>query len=284
MLTPALSALLPGLWSMLLVAGAAAQEPVAPAEAEQPQRLIGLPAREQIIWLGAEDRDFPTLFLAIAPQEQPARAVLLLHDLEAQADDPYLFQPLRRSLAVRGWSSLSLRLQQLRPEGREDVQAYRRLAESISKRIRIGLEFLYKRDYQVMVVGHGYGGFVATLLFTSESPPASAGLILINPDWHSYPEGQRTQMLALRSLRIPVLDVYSEHGRGVVTSTAQQRYNALLGSGVALSRQVKIPYVGHNMGGMSEPLARILANWMRQVLSAPSPPVEQGSLPVEVGD
>lgn len=236
----------------------------------------------RIVWLAEapDNEEFPALY---ARAVQPRGAIVLLHDLGAFVDDPRLFEPLREQLIGQGYNVFIPRL----PISRKVMQGsdlssldYDSLLAVIERRARSSIEFMQAEKQQpLLLLGHGYGAFAATMLLGREDAPRVAALVSISPHWYAHPEGQRTYIKTLSNVPVAVLDIYpavDEEADNRLRSSVHMLRGLALKATEQPSRQVGIPYTDHHMRGMVEPVVRILDNWLSIPGSGPGllpPPV-----------
>lgn len=242
----------------------------------------------RVVWLAEtpDGEEFPALYARAA---EPRGGIVLLHDLGSFVDDPRLFEPLREQLIEQGYNVFIPRL----PISRKAIQGsdpsalnYDSLLPVIERRARRSIEFMQAEKQQpLLLLGHGYGAFAATMLLGREDAPQVAALIGISPHWYAHAEGQRTYIKTLGNVPVAALDIYpavDEDAEGPRSPAPMLRSQALKAAGPN-SRQVGIPYTDHNMRGMVEPVVRILNNWLSipgsgpGLLPPPTPAPADGS-------
>ena len=228
----------------------------------------------RIVWIteAPDQEQFPALYVRAT---QPRAAIVLLHDLGSFVDDPRLFDPLRENFVGQGYNVLIPRL----PISRKVIQGgvlsaarYDSLLASVERRARRSIEFMRTQGQRpLLLLGHGYSAFVATLLLGRADAPQVAAFIGISPHWYAHPQGQKMYMQTLSKLSLPVLDIHpevQEDDDNVQSQAHLLRRLSLQATGTA-SRQVGIPYTDHYMRSMVEPVGRIINNWLTLPGSGP---------------
>ena len=227
----------------------------------------------EVLWLEESPQagEYPALY---SRAEQPRAAILILHDLNSSVVDPRLIEPLRGSLVERGYNVLIPRLpisQERIGNAQPTPDHYARLLQSIHDRARSAIAYLQTEPTRpLLLLGHGYGAFAATLLLNQADAPSIDALIGISPHWYAHPEGRRQYLKALRHLALPVLDLYprADEDKSVRNNAASLRHLSLSATGDH-SRQVGIPYTDHYMRSMVDPVTRIIKNWLTMPLAGP---------------
>ena len=141
-------------------------------------------------WLDANEEKFLAIYTPYTQhnRREPEGAILLLHDLGANADWPQLIKPLREQLAEKGWNTLSIQSPMLSPG--QEKKEYLRYIDTAVDRVSVAVNFLkQQKEKKVVIIGHGFGAATATLYLTQnpEAPIAAfVGLSLPGADALKY--------------------------------------------------------------------------------------------------
>ncbi len=152
------------------VAGMAEPKSTKPDREKEISTLIEKSFRGgEVVWLGNVD----DAFLAIHKEntwKETQGAILLLHDLGANADWPQLINPLRLAFPKKGWHTLSLQLPMVTSDVEKKVYLSQ-FDEAIS-RVNAGIEFLKQKNISnIVIVGHGIGS-AAGVFYVTQNPQA----------------------------------------------------------------------------------------------------------------
>ncbi len=152
------------------VAGMAESESTKPDREKEISTLIEKSFRGgEVVWLGNVD----DAFLAIHKEntwKDTHGAILLLHDLGANADWSQLINPLRLAFPKKGWHTLSLQL----PIVTSDVEkkVYLNQFDEVISRVNAGIDFLKQKNISnIVIVGHGIGS-AAGVFYVTQNPQA----------------------------------------------------------------------------------------------------------------
>ncbi len=282
---------------------------MAEPEAEKPDRekeistLIEKSFRGgKAVWLGDVDDAFLALYKENTLKETQG-AVLLLHDLGANADWTQLINPLRLTFPKKGWNSLSLQLPMVSSE--EDKDYLSQIDEAVS-RVKTGIEFLKQKDIsKIVIVGHGAGSAVGVLYLTQNpEAPVSAfvaislpgerslelpakpepvedpdsGITPVQPKEKSSPApssatstpiveeplSDRNLFAEIEKITIPFLDVYAQQDHQEVVREAEKRLEIMQQTDNQSFLQWEMEGADHYFRGTEELLIKRLRGWLKK--------------------
>lgn len=214
-------------------------------------------AAHQIVWLKAGDDNFLALFKE-AEKTKNQQAAILLHDMGDQPDQQPIIQPLRHDLPLHNWSSLSLQMP-LREAG-ASPEDYYTLFDQASQRITAATRYLQdKGAKQIAIVGYGMGAAMACY-HAQNKPYKSMALALISLP---LPQSSITQAKIgdfLKSINLPILDLYAEFDLPEVINSAEQR--RMLTKDNPVYRQLRID--GENHAYLADPalVVKRIHSWL----------------------
>jgi hypothetical protein len=221
----------------------------------------------EVVWLQAGT----VRFLAIhtpAEADQTRGAVILLHGADAHPDWPEVVFPLRTGLPGHGWETLSIQLPVSAPDAPPGSwQANLPLA---AERIAAASAWLQqeKNNLNQVLLGHSLGARMGAEYLGGlhgEPDPAIRAFVAIGLTANPADTG-RGVLLALKQLRVPVLDVYGERDFGGVIHGAQARERAVLDGKTEEYRprftQVVIPSADHFFRGTEGWLLGRVRAWL----------------------
>ena len=203
-------------------------------------------------------------FLAIytpSSANSTSDAAIIIHGLGVHPDWDQVIHPLRTALPEHGWSTLSLQMPVLANGIGGDE--YSPLFSEVSGRIEAGISFLKQKGAtRVVIVAHSLGAamgsyYLAT--YKSESVTAFIGIGM---------GSSRTPVMdnvtSLKSVDVPVLDLYGENDLGDVVASAEARKQALESKKVTLSKQKMVPGAGHFFDGKEQILIDEVTTWLNE--------------------
>lgn len=215
------------------------------------------------VWLQAGE----TRFLAIytpASILQTRGAAVILHGSGAHPDWPDVVFPLRTRLPEHGWATLSIQLPVTSPDAPPGSwQADLPLAAE-----RIGAAAAWLKDEKNLptqvLIGHSLGARMgAEYLGGLHGTPDPAFRAFVAVGLTANPaDTDKGVLLALRQLRLPMLDIYGERDfGGVIRSTDARQRAARQGNNPDYS-QVQTPGADHFFRGVDDLLVSRVRAWL----------------------
>ena len=158
------------------VAGLAEPESTKPDREKEISTLIEKSFRGgEAVWLGDVDDASLALYKENTWKDTQG-AILLLHDLGANADWPQLINPLRLAFPKKGWHTLSLQLPMVTPDVEKKV--YLGQFDEAVARVGTGIEFLKQKNISnIVIVGHGFGSAIG-IFYLSQNPKSSVSAMV----------------------------------------------------------------------------------------------------------
>jgi len=215
-------------------------------------------------WLTVQGQEFLTLYTQAA-EGDGKRAAIVLHGIGVHPNWPQVIYPLRVRLTEYGWATDSVQLPVLPNEAKPSE--YAPLFNEVAPRIDAAVAFLRQRGAEdIVIVGHSLGAAMAAYyLATGERPIKAFVGIGMNPaGW----DGRLSYVEALRSIRIPVLDLYGSSDLTGVLDSAEARQEAAASGGNRAYRQVKVEGADHFFDGEEDALVEAVSGWLDEVVPA----------------
>ncbi|MCW8963939.1 MAG: alpha/beta hydrolase family protein [Gammaproteobacteria bacterium] len=191
-------------------------------------------------------------FLAIYTEGDGSRetGLIIMHGIGIHPDYPSVVNPLRVGLTEKGWSTLSLQLPVLPNEA--TGEDYGPLIPQAASRIQAGIEHLKQAGLKrVVIVAHSLGTIMAGHALANNTVEIS-GFVAIGMG----AGGARY----LKSIQVPILDLYGSNDQPGVIGSAQLRQSA-----AASNRdytQIAAKDADHFFNDQEDELIRLIANWL----------------------
>jgi pimeloyl-ACP methyl ester carboxylesterase len=195
-------------------------------------------------------------------EQGPAdRAVILAHGIGAHPDWPEVVHPLRTGLPESGWSTLSIQMPILANDA--PLKDYLPLFDEASPRLAAAIDYLRKQGVTTIVIaGHSLGAAMAAR-FVADHPGGVDGLILISMGAIDI-DDKMNGVVALRTITLPVLDLYGSRDLdSVVASAADRRRDSAHTAGNGDYRQLAVEGADHFYIGMEDELLRRVHDWLQ---------------------
>ena len=201
-------------------------------------------------------------FLAIytpSSTDKTGNAAIVIHGLGVHPDWDQVIRPLRTALPERGWSTLSLQMPILaNGVGHEE---YAPLFSDVSGRIEAGINYLKEQGAKrIVIIAHSLGAAMGSYYLSTHRPEAVVGFVGIGMGSSSIPvmDNETT----LKSVDVPVFDLYGENDLGDVVAGAEARKKAVESNSVRHSKQEMIPGAGHFFEGKDQVLINETTVWI----------------------
>lgn len=212
------------------------------------------------VWIGEGESRFPAI-LGEAAVPESRGLVILMHAEGEHPEWPMVIQSLREGLTDHGWTTLALQLPSP-PPGRSDYDAGA-LAEQMEQRLQMAMDYAMRMDPPLIVlVGHGLAASVA--LDHARQHHDSHLMAVVGISMRADPNEPDTlnSAVALRELKLPILDISAELDRLEVVNSRQRRDRAARRAGNDEYRQLVIPGADHHFYSHYVLLNKRVRSWL----------------------
>ncbi len=193
----------------------------------------------EALWLDTEQDKFLAVYTPNL-NGHPKGGTVILHDANGHPDWPNVIRPLRKSLPLYGWATLSVQLPQL-----NNIDGYIPYQQLINSRIQKAAEHLQSTGINnIVIIGHGSGGMAAAAYLASDnSHPEIRGFVGIGLSVMPSEHNENYLPLHLEKIKLPILDIYGSRDLSSVINTAGQRSQAAKQSSLnAVNNNEQEPY------------------------------------------
>lgn len=193
-------------------------------------------------------------FLALdtLPESSGEQAVILLHGIGVHPDWPQVIHPLRVQLPESGWRTLSLQLPVLANEA--TGEDYQPLMRDVPARINAGIDYLQKDGVKrIVIVAHSLGAEMASYYLAKQKTPVAA--------YVGIGMGSRNTEY-LKSINIPVLDIYGSKDLQSVLESVANRQQASKNNGGY--KQLRIEQADHFFENRESELLEAVMRWLKR--------------------
>jgi pimeloyl-ACP methyl ester carboxylesterase len=211
------------------------------------------------VWLSARQIKFLALY---APSARAgARGVILIHGRGVHPAWGFI-DNLRADLSDAGFHTLSLQMPIL--EADAPFGAYGKTFPEAFERIDAGIRFLNQKGvHRVVLVGHSSGAMTAVAYVAKKRTPSPVtGIVAIGLS--TFPSGPDTMQPAimLKSVQVPVLDLYGANDLHEVLSYAEARRKAAQAAGNQGYRAARVADADHFFTDQYEALKKQIVEWL----------------------
>jgi pimeloyl-ACP methyl ester carboxylesterase len=257
---------LPGLLALLTVALALSTAPLEASDVAKEKRwanqIVDALIDGEAVWLNADGHEFLGIYTA-ATDGSTDRAAILLHGIGVHPDWAQVIHPLRVGLTERGWSTLSLQMPVLGNEA--DPKEYAPLFDEVPSRIDAGIAFLKEKGARhIALIGHSLGATMATYYLATAERPIEALVAIGMPGGGPAANLDNTQ--SLRSIRIPVFDLYGSNDLDIVLTSTEARAEAAKAADNQHYRQTHISGADHFFNNMDDTLVETVSVWLDETV------------------
>lgn len=210
------------------------------------------------VWLSARRHKFLALYAP--PAQAGNRGVILIHGRGVHPAWGFI-DNLRADLAEAGYHTLSLQVPILAADA--PFGAYGKTFPEAFERVDAGVQYLKTKGVgRVALLGHSTGAMTA-VSYAAKYPQAPVtGIVAIGLS--TFPNGPDTMQPAimLKSVRIPVLDIYGSNDLHEVLSYSEARRTAAQAAGNKGYSAVRVPDANHFFTDQYEALKKQIVEWL----------------------
>ena len=210
------------------------------------------------VWLSARQHKFLALYAP--PAQAGSQGVILIHGRGVHPAWGFI-DNLRVDIADNGFHTLSLQMPILANDA--PFGAYGKTFPEAFERIDAGIQYLKTKGVKrVLLVSHSFGAMTAVAYAARHPQTPVAGIVAIGVS--TFPDGPDTMQpaLMLKSVHVPVLDIYSANDLQEVLSYTESRRAAAQEAGNRDYRVVRVPDANHFFTDQYEVLKKHIMDWL----------------------
>jgi len=212
------------------------------------------------VWLSARRHKFLALYAP--PAQAGGRGVILIHGRGVHPAWGFI-DNLRADIAEASFHTLSLQMPILATDA--PFGAYGKTFPEAFERIDAGIQYLKQKGVnRVLLIGHSSGAMTAVAYVAKHPQAPVTGIVAIGLT--TFPNGPDTMQptLMLKSVRVPVLDIYGANDLHEVLSYNDARRAAAQAAGNKGYSAVRVPDANHFFTDQYEALKKHVLNWLRR--------------------
>lgn len=210
------------------------------------------------VWLSARQHKFLALYAP--PAQAGSRGVILIHGRGVHPAWGFI-DTLRADLADAGYHTLSLQMPIL--ETGASFGAYGKTFPEALERIDAGIQYLRKQGVQrIVLLGHSTGAMNAVAYPAKRPQTPVAGIVAIGLSTLANGPDMLQPVLMLKTVRVPVLDLYGARDLHEVLSYSEARRAAAREAGNKSYRAVRVPDADHFFTDRYEVLRKHIVDWL----------------------
>jgi len=192
-------------------------------------------------------------------------AAILLHGLGVHPDWDQVIRPLRIGLPENGWATLSLQMPVL--ANGVAYEEYAPLFNEVPGRINAGINFLKQNGAKrIVIISHSLGAAMGAYYLANNQPDLVTGFVGIGMSGGGKHK-EMNNVVLLKSVQVPVLDLYGENDLDSVLASANSRKQSINGRKISSSgsnsMQKIVPGADHFFDGHNEELINEVSTWLK---------------------
>jgi len=210
------------------------------------------------VWLSARQHKFLALYAP--PAQAGGRGVILVHGRGVHPAWGFI-DNLRADVADASFHTLSLQMPILEADAL--LGAYGKTFPEAFERIDAGIQYLKQKGVnRVLLIGHSIGAMTAVAYVARHPQAPVTGVVAIGLS--TFPNGPDTMQPAimLKSVHIPVLDIYGSNDLHEVLSYSEARRTAAQAAGNKGYSAVRVPDANHFFTDQYETLKKHVLDWL----------------------
>lgn len=159
-----------------------------------------------------------------ADENPKSRAIIVIHGIGAHPNWAQVVQPIRVDMTQNGWHTLSVQMPIL--ANGTDGAEYAPLFDDVGPRIEAAIKFLKQNDMQeIVLVAHSMGAAMSAYYLSKNSDSAISRFIAVGLN-AKQKNPKMNGSNSIKSIKIPMLDLYGSVDLPQVLETAKPRADA----------------------------------------------------------
>lgn len=210
------------------------------------------------VWLNARRQKFLALYAP--PTQAGNRGIILIHGRGVHPAWGFI-DTLRTDLTDAGFHTLSLQMPILAADA--PFGAYGKTFPEAFERIDAGIEYLQAKGIKrVLLIGHSSGAMTA-VAYAAKGPQAPVkGIVAIGLSTLANGPDAMQPALMLKSVHVPVLDLYGNNDLHEVLAYTEARRSAAQAAGNKGYSAVRVPDANHFFTDQYEALKKHTLGWL----------------------
>ena len=212
-------------------------------------------SKKSTIWFDRDGHEFLSIY---TESETPSnRAIIVVHGTGIHPDWEQVVKPVRVEMTTRGWNTLSIQMPILANEAeyKDYVAVYPevpgRFESAIAQLQELGMK-------EIVIVAHSQGATMSSY-FLSRNPHPIKAFVAIGMG-AAQPDSHLNSAESLKTINIPVLDIYGSEDLESVLQTAQARQQGAAHNDAY--KQVITEGSDHFYEGYEEQLIQSIDAWL----------------------
>lgn len=212
----------------------------------------------EVVWLSAGEHKFLSIFTE--SEAVSNKGMIVLHGSGVHPNWGQVVLPVRVEMAALGWNTLSIQLPVLHNEA--SYEEYLPLYAEVAPRMQAAEAYLLAQGVeQIVVVAHSLGAAMSSYYLANNKHPASA-FVAVGVQ-ATQADSDINVATSLKSINIPVLDLYGSEDLAGVLDTRELRKQASHHN--PAYRQQQIKGAGHFFDDKNDELIEAIDDWLKKL-------------------
>ncbi len=213
----------------------------------------------EAVWLTTGDHEFLSIYTEA--EDESTQGMIVVHGTGVHPNWDQVVRPLRVGMTEKGWHTLSVQMPILQNDA--EYREYTPLYPQIPARLQVAEQYLLDQGVtEIVIAAHSQGATMAAYYLAHQPSRAKAFIAIGMPAQHSDDPKAIAVSAAtsLRSIRIPVLDLYGSADLPSVSESVGIRKSASIRNAAYV--QQEIAGADHFFEGKDEPLLETVNRWL----------------------
>ncbi len=210
-------------------------------------------------WLQADGHKFLAIYTEA--EEESTRGMIVVHGTGIHPDWDQVVKPVRVDMTTHGWNTLSIQMPILSNEA--EYADYVPLYPEVPPRMKAAEDFLLEKGMtEIVIVAHSQGATMSSY-YLSRNPSKAKAFVAIGMG-ATQKDSHLNSANALKSIHIPVLDMYGTEDLPGVIETSELRKQSAAHN--AAYEQYVAQGVAHFWDGREKELLETIRHWLEKTL------------------
>ena len=209
------------------------------------------------LWLEANEHEFLSIYTEA--EEESDKALIVIHGSGIHPNWDQIVKPIRVKMTSRGWNTLSIQMPILANDA--SYQAYAETYPQVPGRLLAAQEYLIEQGNKtIVIVAHSQGATMSSYSLSRDQQHVK-GYVAIGQSSNQQNPAVNSA-LALKSITVPVLDIYgSEDLPSVLTTSEKRKLNGRINKDYS---QIMIHGANHFFDDMNDDLINAIDEWLKR--------------------
>jgi len=209
----------------------------------------------EAVWLKADSHEFLSIYTEA--EDETERGLVVIHGTGVHPNWDQVIQPIRVEMTTHGWHTISIQMPILANEANHDD--YAPLFPEVMPRIDAAVNYLQSQGSRnIVIIAHSLGSLMTSYYLANKSNSEVKGFIAIGMPGGSK-HADMNALITLKSVRVPILDLYGSADLPEVLANKQRRRQAAVATSFD---QVQVEGANHFFDDQNDALIEVVKSWL----------------------